>query len=361
MKSDDAFSGRFASLDAIRGIAALLVAGYHFGQRFGGFVPEGYLAVDLFFALSGFVIALSYSEKLARGLTLTDFGRRRLIRLYPLYLLGLFLGIMSLAALAIRHPDASLSLSKLGVSSGLGVIMLPAVLGERGWFTGPLYPLNGPVWSLAIEASVNFVFALGLYRVASKWLVSICICAAAYLMLHLNSPLWANMGWGWGWSNLGGGIARALFSFPLGMLIWRWVRVDGRRESHLAFAVFTIVAALLCAYPHDSYRKSYELGAIFVAFPILIVAGIMFEPPRWFRPYALWLGDISYAVYAIHWPLIAATGFVFEKAGLARLGGLVVFLAICTVGGMAAHFAFDVPVRNLLSRRSNLADRETRT
>jgi peptidoglycan/LPS O-acetylase OafA/YrhL len=101
---------KIASLDGLRGVAAILVVLFHENYWFSqtGLVPKAYLAVDFFFCLSGFIIAYSYSEHLISGqLSFLKFSAIRLVRLYPLYLLGTVLGLLRLSVqIAIGHPAA---------------------------------------------------------------------------------------------------------------------------------------------------------------------------------------------------------------------------------------------------------------
>lgn len=130
---------RYHTLDAMRGVAALLVAVFHFGQGLAGpgqggqglglgrnFAPQGYLAVDLFFGLSGFVIALNYAGRLRAGMPWQSFARLRFIRLYPIYLTGALLGIARKLVAVATHATQVISPGDLLLASGLSLVMLPA-------------------------------------------------------------------------------------------------------------------------------------------------------------------------------------------------------------------------------------------
>lgn len=103
-------------LDGLRGVAALLVVFYHIfeGLSFaaGGtlitVINHGYLAVDFFFILSGFVIGYAYDDRLGKSMSLGNFFKRRLIRLHPMIVMGSCAGcdILSVARLGAmgRHP-----------------------------------------------------------------------------------------------------------------------------------------------------------------------------------------------------------------------------------------------------------------
>ena len=100
---------RYITLDAMRGIAALFVVARHFSGLRGAADPQfSFLAVDLFFLLSGFVLSFSYDERIAAGMSPAAFLMKRIIRLYPLYFLGIALGI----AIALSEAGASKFASK---------------------------------------------------------------------------------------------------------------------------------------------------------------------------------------------------------------------------------------------------------
>ena len=144
------------SLDALRGIAALGVVVYHFHQYFAPVsAAGGYLAVDLFFMLSGVVITRAYGKRFAAGMTTGEFMLIRLIRLYPLYALGTALGLA--AAVASLHGNNldHWQGSTLSIAALLAVFMIPNFTGHPN---ERLFPLNAPCWSLFLEILVNLLF-----------------------------------------------------------------------------------------------------------------------------------------------------------------------------------------------------------
>ncbi len=135
----------FHTLDALRGIAALAVVCFH--RREGRF-PSAYLAVDLFYVMSGFVLAYAYDSRFAAGLSWRRFMAQRLIRLWPLYALGVIITLVS----AVLAGD-----QKAWAQAPLQFLFLPA---QPGPDHAPLYPLNLPAWSLMFELAINFVWAV---------------------------------------------------------------------------------------------------------------------------------------------------------------------------------------------------------
>ncbi len=142
----------FESLNALRGIAAFLVLLFHLAPDFPAlpFFGSAYLSVDLFFMMSGFVIAYAYDDKLRGGLGFWRFVEIRVIRLYPLYLLGLAIAAVPLALWAC-HGEKWL-LHDLARRLAWGVTLLPRPVADPAqWWT-----LDPPAWSLIYELAFNF-------------------------------------------------------------------------------------------------------------------------------------------------------------------------------------------------------------
>ena len=143
----------FYGLDALRGYAALIVVAFHAGTRTGlSLVPGGYLAVDLFFVMSGFVIAYSYDHERLQKLGFGGFARVRLIRFYPLYLLGLLLGLVLTVALVRFGNGPSIALRDVLVAFAANALFLPAPPSTLG---ADMFPLDVPAWSLMLELAIN--------------------------------------------------------------------------------------------------------------------------------------------------------------------------------------------------------------
>ena len=147
------------TLDAMRWDAAMMVAALHFGL-FGGVTTSPNLAVDFFFALSGFVIAYAYDRKLTQGMTGEEFLQRRLIRLYPLFFVGIALGLL-VTLVGSMHPGFTDNDGPYLVQFLAALVFLPwpsdAVAGMT---EASASPLNGPYWSLILEIHINLLFPI---------------------------------------------------------------------------------------------------------------------------------------------------------------------------------------------------------
>ena len=156
-------------LDGLRGVAALLVVFYHIfeGLSFaaGGtlitVINHGYLAVDFFFILSGFVIGYAYDDRLGKSMSLGNFFKRRLIRLHPMIVMGAVLGVIFyLLQGSVQWDGTHISLSLVMLALLCAMFFIPAAPGAcydiRG--NGEMFPLNGPSWSLFFEYIGNILY-----------------------------------------------------------------------------------------------------------------------------------------------------------------------------------------------------------
>jgi peptidoglycan/LPS O-acetylase OafA/YrhL len=329
----------FHSLDALRGLAAIAVVFWHADWLVAPLRPQhGDLAVDLFFVMSGFVIAHAYEKRLQNGLRAHDFVVLRLIRLYPLYILGTMVGIVA--------AWAGLGSAFGWSSAAWAVAMLPTPSLERG---AALYPYNGVAWSLLLEVLVNVVYAFTWRLWSIRVLLAVIGMSAALLVAA--TVLHGDADFGWTWRNLPGGVARVFFGFPMGVLIFRLFRAD---EAAPRIHVLAVVAATLVvlAWRPERYGMAFDLVGLLIATPLIVACAVRTEPPRWaIRPAAA-LGAASYAVYALHLPLLDALKAAAPRAmleGFAPAPGLAFAAAVFALA-IAADAWFDAPARRWLTR-----------
>jgi len=256
----------------MRGIAALLVAVYHFQERQNLDHVGGYLAVDLFFFLSGFVIALNYTARLSDGLPLRSFLKLRVARLYPVYAFGLILGI-SRQLLAHALGDArAMDWLLLASAAAFGFVMLPSPMHSQ------LFPLNGPSWSLFFEMAINLIFAAGLWRVRSRAIFAMALLSGLLMIQTIGPPYYFNAGWAW--DSFVAGLARTIFSFSAGVLIFRYVSAKESKETWGVLVPLFLMSLLISYDASGPYQKPFELAAVLLAFPSLLALGLLAEPPR---------------------------------------------------------------------------------
>jgi peptidoglycan/LPS O-acetylase OafA/YrhL len=351
----------YAILDGLRGVAALTVVAFHLSEvhansRYTQLLNHGYLAVDFFFLLSGFVIAHAYDDRWGR-LTLAGFLKARLVRLQPMVAMGMLLGALTFHFQAAPGA-ATMPRWQVGVLLLIGVTMLPAppALCLRGW--PGLYPLNGPAWSLCYEYIANLLYALGVRRLPNAALaVLVALAGAALLHLAVTSPYGSMMG---GWTldahGIRTGLTRVLFPFFAGVL---FARTAGLRRVPNAFGWGSLLLLAVLACPRVGgplwLNGLYEAGAIIVVFPLVVWlgAGGQLAGAGAARLCRLF-GEVSYPLYITHYPLLQLyTAWVRNyrvsiPCRLAVAGGT---LALAVALAYACLKLYDEPVRRWLRQR----------
>ena len=329
--------GRFELLDGIRGIAALIVLVYHTDQfgREVGLIPHGYLAVDIFFVLSGFVVAAAYERRLRDGLHPIRFMLEiRAVRLYPLIALGLAWGVLTCSM--GPHPPA---VRLKGILEQ--AFFIPAIKGG-----GALYPYNNVQWSLVFEVLANIAHALILVRLPRRALTLIVALSGALLVacgLH-----WGTLDLGNGISTMLGGLARVCFSYTAGVWLYRLPQRNFPLANAAGAGVFALLFAFLLPSPAGSWSALHDVLSVGVLFPALVYLSVGAPPLNEIAGrIGSWLGSISYPVYALQ------LGFLFLGSNLLQAhmptggyAGAFVGLDLAVVlGAWAALRFFDEPVR----------------
>ena len=353
-------------LDGLRGVAALLVVAFHtlepndYGVRFNQIINHGYLAVDFFFLLSGFVVAYAYDDRWPT-MSRWDFYKRRLIRLQPMIVLGSLIGA---ALFYFQHGPAfplvaATPLWKMLLVMLLGctLLPLPTQLDIRGW--DEMHPLDGPAWSLFFEYVANLLYAVWLRRLSTRWL-SLLTGLSAVLLIHMlvTGEGDAIGGWAVNRAQLHIGFARLLFPFLAGMLLMRsGRRIHVRHGLYLCSVLLFICFALprFGGPDHLWINGLYEAVCIIAVFPVIVAigAGSRNTSPASIR-LCRTLGDLSYPLYLTHYPLIyiytawIARGphSVGERAGW----GILLWCTAVAMG-YASLKLYDEPVRAWLTRR----------
>lgn len=320
-------------------MAAVSVLLFHLPGFWRGLFGHAYLAVDLFFLISGVVIAYAYEPRLSMGWSPVEFIAERIRRLAPLYFLAVFLAIFS-AFLLIRlgHPQ-----SYLALKLALAILFIPVLIGNS-----PLYPLNPPCWTLLAEILVNLGFAAAARQVQERGLILlIFVCFLLLCWAVVRSPQAADLGTtAPSWA---GGLARAGFSFPLGVLLCRLHR-EGRL-AQLRVRPWLLIAAVAASFSLPLATRFYDLAMIGLFYPGVIVLALANEPesPMVDRLFGL-AGFISYPLYVLHWPMLQVVLKLTPGDGLTVVG--LLFALCCLLMAYFAGRSFDVPLQAWLRRVS---------
>jgi peptidoglycan/LPS O-acetylase OafA/YrhL len=315
---------RLDTLDGLRGLAALMVMVHHAGPNIAAInpLPCGYLAVDFFFLLSGFVIARCYEDRLAGNLSASDFFQLRLTRLYPTMMLGIFGG--ALTALYIGSPVSTVA--QLLVLEALFVPVLDTPNG--------IYILDGVQWSLAFELVANLLHAMILRRLGTRGLLA--LAAGLYLLLALASWHYGSLAMGDRGATTLGGIPRCLSSYVAGIALYRMDRARllprVQISSPLLFSSFMllIVAAGWCRTLGISWWLEPLIAA--AAFPPLLVAAADARLSATPAAIARLAGRLSYPLYALHLPVITATRLLAGRSLLLnRPSAMIAAIAVALI------------------------------
>lgn len=359
-------------LDGLRGVAAIMVVFFHVFETFSNgdhtrqIINHGYLAVDFFFMLSGYVISYAYDNRWNQ-MTLKDFFIRRLVRLQPMIIMGSVVGAV------LFYFQQSEGLGWGGISTtpvwklllvmliGMTVIPVGKSLDIRGW--NEMHPLNGPAWSLFFEYIANIVYALVLRKV-SKIVLGILVLISAGFTIHyaFTNPNGDIIG---GWSiddvtQLKIGFIRLTFPFLMGIFLARGIKL---RFTKNAFFTTSVLLIILFAFPRlggttEHWKNAfYECFTLMIMFPTIILLGaggkVVGEKANQFCKF---LGTISYPIYITHFPLvyvymawIVNGKHTLEEPQSWILGLLTVFSSIILAYGFMKYY--DIPVRKWLNKK----------
>ncbi|MBQ3260671.1 MAG: acyltransferase [Alistipes sp.] len=363
-------------LDAMRGVAALVVIWYHVFEGFATSamdqrINHGYLAVDFFFVLSGFVLGYAYDDRWSK-MSLGNFFKRRLIRLHPLVILGVLFGVISFCLQGCVQWDGThIGWGAIALAMLLSIFMIPATPGAsyeiRG--NGELFPLNGPSWSLFFEYIANILYALWLRRLSNKALTAVVVVSgvglAACALGNISGVGHIGVGWSMGhtaweipYMGLFGGLMRVGFSFSMGLLLSRKFKPANIKGAFWICSAI-IVALLAVPYIGDGSQPwqngLYDLFCTMIVFPVVVwlAASGKAEGAKSQR-LCKFLGDISYPLYITHYPVmyyfyawVWKNGYTFDQVWYV---GVAIFFGTILLA-WAALKLYDEPVRKWLTER----------
>jgi peptidoglycan/LPS O-acetylase OafA/YrhL len=339
----------FLFVDGMRGLAALWVAAYHISTMFQTpLKPEhAYLAVDFFFCLSGFVVASAYDGRMRQGMSVVDFFKRRLIRLYPMIAFAVVLGAMVIGGEWLTSGTGSLQTWL--VLTGASFVLFPAGFFYSGL---PAYPINTPLWSLAFELLANLIYALKAgWTVKNRLVIAGFMAALAVLLLviiHKTGTIQA-VGF-YNPSNFAIGAIRVLYPFLAGVIFWRagWFQ----RVAALPDIALGAVLSVVLAMPLFVLSKPYDAVAIVLATPALVLFGARARVTKRLEPLWRALGRLSYPLYLVHMPIGIACMSVYRGTGsrISPYLGAAMTLIVASIAAWLVIKLYDEPVRQWLGR-----------
>ena len=288
--------GRLIGLDALRGIAAVAVFLHHLHMSATGHsTGSAFLAVDLFFMLSGYVMARTYELRMHGGLSPLRFAVLRWKRLWPTMTVGAAIGI-PVVWTYYSAPEAA--------GAMLGLLLIPFFLGPR------VFPVNGPAWSIFFELVANALHAVLLYRLSNRLLWLLAAVSAFVLVL-----------WGMDYGldvgsrpeNFLAGIPRVLLSYTMGILLWRMWQDKPRIAVSQSFALLAMPIFFTATTFIQGQSWIANLAFILTICPMMIAGALRFQAAAFWSSLAVFAGAASFPLYAVH-------GSALRLANLLGLG-----------------------------------------
>jgi peptidoglycan/LPS O-acetylase OafA/YrhL len=339
-------------LDGLRGTAAILVIIFHIVEaHFHDFglhpIHHGYLAVDFFFLLSGFVVGYAYDDRWER-MSIWEFFKIRLIRLHPLVILGAILG----AIFFVLDPYTN-GFVKVGSLKLIGVMLMSFTLlpspDVRGW--NETHSLDGPAWSLFQEYIANLIYGLFGRKMSFYILAAIVAISAVTLTVTATMRPEQDIATGWSYATFWIGFNRMALPFFAGLLLFRTGKLI---HIPMAYTLCSLALVVFFMLPKMPFNGVYEVACILIAFPIIVAAGAGSHISGRWAQLCQFSGDISYPLYITHYPFIYIyTAWVEVKKPSAAEAipiacGLFVFLILLAYASLKLY---DEPVRAWLKKK----------
>ncbi|MEA4916326.1 acyltransferase [Proteiniphilum sp.] len=355
----------FHILDGLRGVAAIMVVCFHIFEAFATShidqrLNHGYLAVDFFFILSGFVVGYAYDDRWGK-MNIRNFLKRRLIRLHPMVVMGAIIGAIMFYTQGCSVWDVStVTIGTLLIGALLNALLIPATPGVEVRGIGEMFPLNGPSWSLFFEYLGNILYALFIRRFSTTALTILVFLAGSGLAVFaIFGPLGdICVGYSLTGTEFTGGFLRLLFSFSAGLLLFRLFKPIKIRG---AFWLCSLAIIALLAVPRIGGHEylwmngMYDAFCAILFFPLLVYLGASGKTTdKYTIRVCKFLGDISYPLYMVHYPFIYLyyawvknNNLTFQES---FPGAAAVVIGSIILAYISLKF-YDIPVRRYLTNR----------
>ena len=306
----------YQALDGLRGTAAFSVLLFHICEMLvpdlaHNPMPHTFLAVDFFFALSGFVLGHAYDARMSvesagerRALTLGGFLKSRVIRLHPMIILAMLIAVTVYLLdpfvgdgqrIGVKLPGLTLA-----ATFGLSLLLLPTP-GLPNTF-GETHSMNGPSWTLFQEYVANLLYGLFGQKLGLK--LHLFLCAGSGVALAVTALQFGDLGHGWGWSDFWVAPVRLACPFLIGLLVSRQ-----KLRLPLRYPFFILSAVLLAVFfapVMGRWNWLFEAGCVIFLFPIILAAGTADgdDVSGWQGALCRFMGELSYPLYIVHYPFI---------------------------------------------------------
>ncbi|WP_214225510.1 acyltransferase [Pedobacter sp. B4-66] len=345
----------FEILDGLRGIAAIAIVVFHFMEMVylpgDNFIAHGFLAVDFFFCLSGFVIAYAYDDRLQK-MGIKEFFKSRLIRLHPLVVLGSVMGLLAFLYDPFGGGSELYSTGKVALIFICSILLIPfPVITERSF---NLFGLNAPSWSLFWEYVANILYAFVLSRLHRRYLLILAFISV-FVLCYASYRAGGSLLGGWAGENFWDGGARIAYSFLAGMLIFRFNWII---KTKLGFIGLSILLSLAFVVPFTTWNWLTEPLVVLVYFPVLIALGAGAQLSQGLKKICIFFGKISYPLYMTHYAAIwiFLNYYTKYKPATGQLTIIIITGTILLLGVAYLVMVFyDIPVRKYLTSKRKQA------
>lgn len=370
---------RYEILDGLRGVAALMVIIFHFFElySFGNpskqIINHGYLAVDFFYVLSGFVLGYAYDDRWDK-MSYWDFYKRRLIRLHPMVIAGSLLGMCYFfLGECINSPNIeSVNPLYFFLTIIMSILMIPcpAQMDIRGW--GETNSFNGPNWTLTYEYIVNILYSL-IFRRLHTIIIGILTLASALLLVNLtcNFDIFNVMneresnkytvigGWSLTSCELCVGFTRLFYPYFAGYLVYR---LKLKIRIPYSFIICSIILITFLSMPrlekegYPIFNGIYEAIVIILIFPLVIIIGAGDTTKNEIlTKICKFIGELSYPIYITHYPIIymnsAWTSFHMKDSLFNKIMLSIGSFFIMVFNAYSFIELYDKPVRKWLANK----------
>ncbi len=351
-------------LDGLRGVAALMVVFFHIFEAYATshidqHINHGYLAVDFFFILSGFVIGYAYDDRW-KTMTIKNFIRRRFIRLHPMVIMGAIIGAIMFYFQGCSVWDVSkISVAMLLIATLMNAFLIPSTPGFEIRGVTEMFPLNGPSWSLFYEYIGNILYAFFIHKLPTKALSLLVLLAGCGLAVFAIWGPYGDIcaGFSLTGENIIGGSLRLLFSFSAGLLLFRIFKPTKIKG---AFWICSLSVVILLAVPRIGGSEHFWMNGLYdtvcfaIAFPLLVYLGASGKTTdKTTTRICKFLGDISYPLYMVHYPFIYLYYAWVKNDNLTfvqSLPGAVALVIGCIILAYLCLKLYDEPIRKFLTK-----------
>jgi peptidoglycan/LPS O-acetylase OafA/YrhL len=344
----------FTVLDGLRGLAAIVVLFFHYTEAIfvddyeTNFIGHGFMAVDFFFILSGFVIAYAYDDRMKK-IGVMAFFRNRLIRLEPMVIIGTLVGVAFYLLHPYYHTIAEAGWGNIFIAALAGIFMLPSVDLPYCW--GSIFPFNSPQWSLLSEYSISIAYAFILCRIGKKTLIFLGLASLIWFSYIGSQAGWINLGWDF--KTVWGGFPRVCMTFITGMLLFRFNIVIKHKLSiwlplALMFGVFF--------FPHIKNDWLVEIILIGAILPLSVAlgAGSEIDENSTLGKICRFLGRLSYPLYTTHISFMFLFSSYISQNKLPITQQFLISITLMIVSILLAFILMkwvDEPVRSYLRKK----------